>query len=538
MKTKKLLAFLLIAVLLMSVFGCTPAAEPDDQDVANTANPTATEGQPTEVVPTGKLTMAYAYDISGIASWDIRDITDHVSLSCVYEPLFVLDREGNPVGYLAKELIPNVDDLSYEVVLREDVTFSDGSKLDADALLWYFEYYKANSPTSSTYFGSVDHFEKTGDYSVKICLSQWDSQIPFGLAYTAGMPYSKAAFEENGEEWAIAHAVGTGPYVMGDFVANDYRIYELNENYWNKEETPAFEQIEWIVIADELTATSALQTGEIDGYLGASFSMLETLDMNGFQSLNSPTMQVQSLVFASDVEGSPLSDLRVRQAISYAIDSESICEVITCGMGGVSTQSAIPGTAFYNEEVVGYEYDVEKAKQLLAEAGYADGFETKIVTESAGIYPQLATMVQANLREIGIEAEVKLDERSLWFEEMYGIDEGMIIGRNSFDFDLCNNLKSNYSKDAIGGVGLLNQCKIHPDDLDAAIQNSISATSMEEMYAYEKEAQRLLVDEYCIMYPVFTNCRTYISLTPEINDNGCFGTTTGAFNYNLLRIAG
>ena len=207
-------------------------------------------------------------------------------------------------------------------------------------------------------------------------------------------------------------------------------------------------------------------------------------------------------------------------------------------MGGVSTQSAIPGTAFYNEDVIGYEYDVEKAKQLLAEAGYADGFETKIVTESAGIYPQLATMVQANLREIGIEAEVKLDERSLWFEEMYGIDEGMIIGRNSFDFDLCNNLKSNYSKDAIGGVGLLNQCKIHPDDLDAAIQNSISATSMEEMYAYEKEAQRLLVDEYCIMYPVFTNCRTYISLTPEINDNGCFGTTTGAFNYNLLRIAG
>lgn len=532
MKKRTLVAFLMVAVLLVSVFGCTAA--PEQTDPSQTEGP-GNAGEPVgdESKASGTLTMAYAYDISGIASWDIRDITDHVSLSCVYEPLFVLDN-GNPVGYLAKDLVSNPDELYYEVILREDVTFSDGSKLDADALLWFFEHYKEVSPTSSTYFGSVDHFEKTGDYSVKICLTQWDSQIPFGLAYTAGMPYSKAAFEANGAEWATANAVGTGPYVMGDYVANDYRIYNINENYWNKEEAPVYEQVKWIVIADELTATSALQTGEIDGYLGASYSMLETLDALGFQCLNSPTMQVQSLVFASDVEGSPLSNLLVRQAICYAIDSESICEVITCGMGGLSTQSAIPGTAFYNEDVVGYEYNVEKAKELMAEAGYPDGFKTKLVTESASIYPQIATMIQANLAEIGIDLEIKLDERNLWFEEMYGIDEGMIVGRNSFDNDLCNNLLSNYSKASVGGVGLLNQCKIHPDDLDEAIRNSITATSMEEMYAYEKEAQKLLIDEYCIMYPVFTNARTFISLTPDINDNGCFGTVTGAFNYNLL----
>ena len=526
---KKLIALLLAVMMVLTMVACsTSNPPPETSNTDATAEGTNNEG----TVSGGTLTMAYEYDISGIASWDIRDITDHVSLSAVYEPLFVID-DGQPVGYLAKELISNSDELYYEVVLRDDVTFSDGSKLDADALLWYFEYYKENSPNSATYFSSVDHFEKADDYTVKICLTEWDSQIPFGLAYTAGMPYSKKAFDENGAEWAAAHAVGTGPYVQGDFVANEYRSYTKNTNYWNKDETPYFDEVKWVVIADETTVRSALQTGEIDGYLGASYHLMEEMSLSGFVPRNSLTMQVQCLVFASDVESSPLYDLKVRQAIAYAIDSESIMKVITNGVGGTTTQQAIPGSPFYNENVVGYEYNPEKAKALLAEAGYPDGFKTKLVTESAGIYPQIATMIQDNLKAIGVDIEIKLDERSLWFEEMYGIDEGMIVGRNSFDFDLCSNLRSNYSKDAIDGVGMLKNCKIHPDDLDEVIRSSINATTMEEMYAAEKKAQQMLIDQYCIMYPVFYNARTYSIISSELND-GCFNCPLGAYNYNLV----
>lgn len=483
----------------------------------------------------GTLTMASYGDVEGIAAWDLKDVLDGTELCCVYEPLFKQDEEGNCYGFLAESLETDYNAGVYTVKLREDVYFSDGSHLDADVLLWNFQHYKEVSINSATHFGNVDYFEKTGDYTVAIHMKEWDSQIPYALMYTAGFMYSKQAYDEHGEEWCLSNAVGTGPYVAADCVANDYRTYVKNENYWNPEGQAYFDTIKWVVIDDEMTAQAALQTGEIDGYLGASYAMLNTMESMGFQNISSVTRQVQCLVFASAVESSPLSDVKVRQAICHGIDPQAIIDTVTFGMAEFTNQQAIPGTPFYNEEVVGYTYDVERAKELLAEAGYPNGFTTKIVVENVAPYTEIATFLQSQLAQIGITLEVKLDERSLWFEELYGIDEGFIISRNSFDFDLCMNLQSNYSHKAREGVGMLKNSKIHPDDLNELIEGTIQAKTMEEMLEKEKQVQKLLIDKYCIMYPVFWNARGYITLSPDLEDTNCFSTKSSSLDYNMIR---
>ena len=141
----------------------------------------------------GKVTLATSTDCSNVAAWRIRSPYERLSWSGVYEPLFRIGDDGHITPNLAESLDSDYDNLTYTVNLRNDVYFSDGSKLDADVLLWNFENFKENSQSSATHFGKVDSFEKVDDDSVTIHLSEWTSQMPYSLADVAGLMYSKKA---------------------------------------------------------------------------------------------------------------------------------------------------------------------------------------------------------------------------------------------------------------------------------------------------------------------------------------------------------
>ena len=287
------------------------------------ASAESTDTTSVETTTGGELVLGTQSDVIFTPSWMLRGYTDRAVYSVVYEPLVKLDENGDWYPYLLESLTPDPENLTWTCVVRDGVTFSDGTPFDADALLWNFENYKENSNTSSTHFGAVESFEKTDDKTVVIHLTSWTSQIPYSFQDNCGYMYSPTAYEENGADWCNLHAVGTGPYVEEDMQPGEYRTFVKNENYWNKDEAEgAYDTITWKVLGDESTAQAALLSGELDGYFSPSFSMLDTmLNQDGFYlAQNTTTFMLQCLIPPSAIEGSGWEDENVRKAAYYAID--------------------------------------------------------------------------------------------------------------------------------------------------------------------------------------------------------------------------
>jgi len=541
---KKLLALVLAVVFVLSLVACqpkqaeTPAAAPEKSEAAEQPESKPAEGpaegatltEEDEVVSGGEFVIGMNVDVTSHASWRIRSGQEKLALSPIYETLMRFDENGDLQPYLAESLTADQENLSYTVKLREGITFSDGSKLDADALLWNFENFKENSQTSATHFGSVDHFEKIDDLTVAIYLTEWNTQIPYSLNSVAGLMYSKKAFEDHDYDWAMENPVGTGPYVITESVSDSHKTYVKNENYWNADEPATFDKITVKIIADKMSAQAALISGEIDAYSGGDYAMIDTLTAQGFNHYqNKMWYRIYFLIYGSAVEGSPLCDARVRKAIAYAIDSATIAKSLDYDKTFVSNQYAVEGTPFYNPDVVGYEYNVEKAKELMAEAGYADGFKTTLSVGVDQALDRYMVALQGYLKEIGIELELDYQETAIWTSKgIYETEEGMILAGHGFGANLVNQAVNNFSKRAVSGVGMLKNSKVHPDDLDAALMSALGATDNDEMLKYMHEAERLIIDEYCLGYPVVMAYGSDLITAADIIDDGFIA------NYNEM----
>ena len=492
-----------------------------------------------EAAVTGEISIGDYADAANCAAWMIRSAGDKANwVYTIYEPLFTVDENGEVVPYLAESLTSDPDALTYTVALRDDVYFSDGSKLDADALLWNFENFKENGTTSSTHFGSVDSFEKISDKEVVIHMNEWNSQIPYSLCSAAGLMYSKKAFDDNGYDWCLKNPVGTGAYLLDEWITDDHKTFTYNENYWNKDVKPQITKITIKVVPDQTTAQAAMLSGDLDVFPG-DYSFTQEMEAQGFPRVKTQMWYYSDfLVFASGVESSPMSDVRVRQAIAYAIDSETIKETIDQNMSLLTNQYAIEGTPFYTDTVVGYDYDPEKAKELLTEAGYPNGFETTIYTGTDLNLTNQMIAIQGYLADVGITAQLEYQDVSIWSSKtIYSIEDGMVFVSHGFGTNIINQAVSNFSQRAVDGVGMLKDSALHPDDVNEALMNALSAKDEETMYEEFNEAQRLIFDEYCLAYPVDSDAYSWQSVSDHFHDNGCFGTRTEYYNYTLLTVA-
>lgn len=531
---KKIVTLLLVGIMAMSLISCN--SKPASTKTPSGGNSSASTPAPQAG---GEVSFGVSSEVNTAASWRLRSNQEQAEWSAVYEPLFRMDGAGNVTPFLAKAITPDPEKLTYTIELRDDVTFSDGSALNADVLLWNFENFKANSQTSATHFGDVKGFEKVNDSTVIIHMNEWSSQIPYSLTNVPGLMYSQKAFTDNSAEWAEANPVGTGPYVLSSWVKDDVKVFTKNPTYWKKDATASLEKITFKVVADEMSAQAALISGDLDGYLNGSYDMVNTLSKQGFKGdMSSANYRIIFLIFGSDIKGDPLTDVRVRQAIGYAIDSEAIVKNLDYGITWNSNQYAIKDTIFWNDDVKGYGYDPAKAKTLLADAGYPNGFKTKISVGVDQALDRYMIAVQGYLAEVGIEVELDYQETAVWTSTgIYETDGGMILAGHGFGYNLVNQMASNFSKRAIAGVGMLKNSKIHPDDLDTAIMNALRAKDTDTMLKYAKEAQKLIIDEYCLGYPVVMGASSNFIHSDKIVDEGCFTGGDSYPNWNLIHRA-
>jgi ABC-type transport system substrate-binding protein len=201
---------------------------------------------------------------------------------------------------------------------------------------------------------------------------------------------------------------------------------------------------------------------------------------------------------------SPFADIRVRRAIEHAVDKKALADAFTYGLGKVCNQFAAPGSWGYNPDVTGYPYNPDKAKQLLAEAGYSNGFKTKIITLPMAFYAYPPTAVQGYLGKVGVVAEIETAPPPKWQQTNLGGWESALFVHNGtlIDPDATRNLATNFSSKSILSISML-----RPAELNEASVKAQGAGDFETKKKWTWEAQKLLIDKYALVNYFFTQPR-------------------------------
>ena len=340
------------------------------------------------------------------APWDVKGI-DTKLIKPVVENLLREDINGNYHPGLATGWKIDQTKNTITVPLRKGVKFHDGTDFNAKAAKWCMDQgIKANVVKG---FLSVDVID---DYTIRVNVDKYQNNFLNFLtsSYGAGM-VSPTAFEKKGAEWAKWNPVGTGPFKFVSYERGSKLKFTRWDGYWQKG-LPYLDGIEYLFIRDPMTQQAAMRASgaeKVQVLCVTSGEQAAMMKAQGFEVLTMPIGPV-SLIPDSKNSDSPLSKQKVREAVSYAINREAIVKARGFGFWSPALQIPSPGQLGYVKNLPYGQYDPKKAKQLLAEAGYPDGFKIKIIVMPAMVDRDAMVAVQRFLGEIGIQVELEFPD--------------------------------------------------------------------------------------------------------------------------------
>ncbi|MGH3352312.1 MAG: ABC transporter substrate-binding protein [Nocardioides sp.] len=360
----------------------------------------------------------------------------------LYDGLFTLNEDLDPVPNLAADYT-QPDATTYKMTLRDDVTFHDGSKFTSADVINSFDRITKDKKLASkqtTYVSNIASIKADGEHAVTFKLIEPDASFVKTLASLLYIT-PKAATDELGNAKFATNPVGSGPFKFSEWVKGDHLTMDANCDYWRGE--PKVSRVVWRFISQPATALAGLESGQIDMVPYVSPDLVESLKSNpDFEVTTVPGVR-SFFVQMNSFEG-PTKDPRVRQALNYAIDKEAIVTDLLKGAGLPSGQLATPAVFGYNPAVTPYPYDPEKAKQLLSEAGFANGLTLTIYNDKAvNNLPWQA--VGEQLKKVGINVRLKTDANyfpNTFLEKKMGANEMYMAGCSSLalDADFCMGL--------------------------------------------------------------------------------------------------
>ena len=511
---KKLFFVLLLLCVVFSVFAAGSK---------ETAAPAETASKKSG----GTLKIAITADATGLAAWDFAGNTaDFICCWPMIEGLFTLDSDGAVSCWLAESYTMDSNAKTYTIKLKDNVYFSDGSKLNAEVAKWNLELTRARSKKAGNLIGELQSVDVIDEYTIRLNLSAWNSCLLYGLARECGYMYSKKSYDEMGEAAFAVSPVGTGPFVAKNWERDIKHEYVRNENYWNGDVN--LDAVEIIIYQTNLVAQAALESGEIDVWYNADFNVLSTMEAKGYKvAPGSIYNMVPILCYNSTNPEDPFYDIRVRQAISYAVDTELIANTVYYGYAKARNQFCV-GDYYYSDEVKGYTYDVAKAKQLLAEAGYPNGFKTTLTTLGITATTDAAVIIKDQLAAIGVDVEINLLPMASYVVELTGWKNGMLLHPSGSSPCIPTQLSSMFCQ-GLSGTVLGLSSMIRPDSVDKYLRASTAATDANEVLANLSKAQVEMVDTYCMYKPVAEVPMIFVK-SPKLHDDGineaCFYSCT------------
>lgn len=395
----------------------------------------------------GKVVMnvALAGDIVRLDPAFAYDNDTSIVIDNICEGLLCHD-ENNALKCNLAESWEAADPTTYVYHLRQDVKFSDGSDMTVDDVVYSLQRHMDEKLGSymNWFFENVESIEATGDYEVTVKLSKPDANWQYVLATSAGMIVKKDYAEEKGEDFGSAEGgiIGTGPFKYESWTSGSKVVLTKNENYWDGSAKTNIDEIDFSIISDDTTLSTALKSGQIDMAANFSTNLLDTL--HGYDNVtvcDNPGMGIHYIAF--NTARKPFDDVNVRKAISYAIDIDSISDNIVKETGTKGGQLPMTDSLFtveterwqkYVESLPGHVYDLDKAKEYLAKSSVPEGFSCKVLVSQADSQRyDVALVLQQALSQIGIEVEVV----SVTSDELYSYQFGNILDKDGVrDYDM------------------------------------------------------------------------------------------------------
>lgn len=437
------------------------------------------------------------------------------------ETLGRFNPDGTIGPWLAKDWDLDPDNKQITVYLEKGVKFHDGTDFNAEAVKYNLDLYIEEKRPLSVH---LERVEVVDEHTFILHLSEWSSALLSDLFWIYPM-MSPTAAKELGPDGLRFNPVGTGPFVFDSMQNDVYVKYVRNENYW-KEGLPYLDSIEIRYIPDNNTALNSFLAKEIDVAIKMPGDIIADYEGTADFEIVEPATTVglvgEGFVSNSLDPNSPFHDVRVRKAVTYAIDKNAIAESLFRGYVTPIHQFALPGEPNYNPDIEKFDYNPEKAKELLAEAGYPNGFKTTIT----GIATESIVMqaIQGYLAEVGIEADVNVVDQARWvsmFQEE-GWD-GLIQKRETAQAEIGSMLNPHYGPNATGW-GMFTQ---RPEELYQLLEAFDLEVDQEKRAEIAREIQRVFHEEHHIATVLYYVTTPYIK-HKHVQDDGFF-TTRGHF---------
>lgn len=491
---KKVIGLLLCAVMTASLaVGCgndsstkTTAAGGKDATTAEGASNGSSE-------PKKGGTLRYATNNTVSTPGYTPECTNNASLTYLtvaYESLTYYDEKGNITPKLATKWETDPEEPSITWTLREGVKFADGTDFNAEAVKRNIEEYQKCERNETANVASCEIMD---EHTIKMKLKSWNSSSLEAIGFFVYYMSPKALEDVDALRKS---SCGTGAFQVSEFQSGVSVKYAKNENYW-QEGKPYLDAVEIYVVDEPSTRASAFQAGEFDIVHMNNLTIAQQLSGAGkYVEENNESgvgLVGTGLIPNSSNPDSPFSNEKVRQAMCYAIDAESLTKTFGYGLLNTTNQWAASGAITYSDEVKGYPYDPEKAKALLKEAGYPDGFSTTLTTDAGN--KDMFTAAANMLSEVGIKCEVNLvDETAQVNLYSTGTWEGIMGHFHAISPDLGLYMGRHLDKDgAFYAAGIQ-----HPDDAMKLLEEIRTAKTDEEKVQKEHEMQILIYDQLAL----------------------------------------
>lgn len=403
----------------------------------------------------------------------------------IYDTIVSRDVDGSLIPAIAESWEYSSDNTVLTLKIREGQTFSDGEALDAAAVVASLEVSRT-APATSGRLASIANIEATDASTVTITLSAADAALLPTFSTDAG---AVGAPEKLTDESSQLEPVGSGPYTLDQAATTVGSTYTLerNPNYWDEDSYP-FQTVTVQVIPDATAVQNAMQSGQIDYAQTSTENAVTFADTTKF-TVGDQKPQAVAGLWLADRAGTvvpELADLRVRQAINLALNREAVAANINKGTSFASNQVFNPNGEAFDEGLFAKDpYDVEKAKELLADAGYADGFS--VTMPSTLLSTQYESTISQQLSDIGITVTWETVPFQDFYSKVFAGNYGM--------FFLYNGLGGNDSLDAEANLsGVFNPFNTTAPELDALLATANAAPEDEQGAAF-RAVNEYLVDQ-------------------------------------------
>ena len=518
---KKFSFMALLGVLILILAACT-----DDSNVEEEA----TEGEETAAAEGGTLTLAIPSDAVSMDPHGSNDVPSEQIRDTIYEPLLTQDENFEIVPVLAEEY-EQVDDTTWQFKLREGVTFHDGSEFNADVVKANIERVKdpAKASPRSFLLEMVSEVNVIDDYTVELVTEYPFAPLANNLTHGAGKMISKDLIDadyqqaldeagsdlsleeyydlraEGGEEHeAAANEISSfvGQLVESEPVGTNYFKFDSrspgeqtavvrNDDYWG--DTALLDGVTFKVVSEPGSRIAELESGSSDAILATLSSNIERVENNeDVTLLRNDSVSIDYIGFNTEKE--PFDDPRVRQAITHAFDSQAVLDGVYNGSGTPAEAPLAPGVLGYSEDLEGLEYDMDRAKELLDEAGVEDLTINLMVNDDNPERVDVALWLQESLSNLGITVNVEQVEWGAYLAATGAGEHDMfILGWSNSTGDPDNGITPLFHSDNIGDTG--NRSFYNNPELDSILDEARQSTEESEREELYMEAQQILVDE-------------------------------------------